>query len=121
MLPATVTRNNDVAILRSHAGVFSWAEIRITTVAGEPDELAGQRQPISFRNPTSAADILAGALLIACRGRLAGEFVKSLDALCCDTHTTSSRPCLRIACVGSRSFFWWIVETPKSATAKGKL
>ena len=94
-LDATVTGDDDVARLRSDAGVAAGDEIGVTGPADGVGELAGKPQPVALGDAPGPPDVLASARLATRRDRLAGQRLQALDTLASDgrlVHTGEWQP-----------------------------
>ena len=72
---ATVTGDDDVASLKTDAGVSPRSQVRITAVTGEANKLPWELQTVSLGDPAGPADVPAGALLVTLAHGLAGQVV----------------------------------------------
>lgn len=96
---ATVTRDDDVAVLEANTGIDAGNEVGITPVTGEADELAGESEAISLRDAPCATHVLAGARLFVLPHGSAGKGLQPLDALRCNVHDRSKNWIAGIASV----------------------
>lgn len=104
---AAVTGDDHVTVPQADAGVLSGAQVGITPVTGKAHERTGELQAVALGNPPCPANVPAGTLLVALAGRLPGELVQSLDALCGETHTPGDGGTAPISCVvGPRVAPW---------------
>jgi len=88
----TVTRDDDVPVPGADPGVTARNQICVTGVAGEPIEIRRQRQSVAFGDPASAADVLAGALLVVRASGRFGLLVEDRDPLAGELPIGSHRP-----------------------------
>ena len=72
---AAVAGEDDVAVLQADPGVVPWAEVGVTPVAGEAEQLPGQRQTVALGDPPGAADVPARPLVVALARGLPGQLV----------------------------------------------
>jgi len=89
---ATVTGDEYVSIPGPDASVPAGQEIRITAVAGEPDEPAGEPETIALCDAARPANVSACTLLFVLADGLAGQFVQAVDPLAGDAHTRGETP-----------------------------
>jgi hypothetical protein len=85
-LLATVTGDDDMAILQSNPSVCARSEIGVTAIAGVTDELPGECQPITLGDAAGPPDVPATALVVASGRGFAGEFVETVDAFGRNAH-----------------------------------
>ena len=70
-----------MAVPGSDPGVATRDQICVTGVTGEPIEIRRQREPVAFGDPASAANVLAGTLLIVRASSRFGLLVQDIDSL----------------------------------------